>query len=94
MGLCNRIVSAVRRAAGKFGVAAASAFVGVFGGASSAFAQTDPDPEPVTITESVAVTDLASQIATIGGAALAAAFGVGAGFLIAKKAYGWMFSRV
>lgn len=40
------------------------------------------------------VTSIVTAAVTLGGAALVAAFGVGGGFRIAKKAYSWVLGRL
>ena len=60
-------------------------------GASPTFAD---GSTAITLTSVLDPTSLATAVATLGGAALLAAFTVGGGFRIAKKAYSWIFSKV
>lgn len=65
---------------------------GVGFGASQAMAQADPPA--VTITDAIDVQSLGTTVAAVGGGALVVAFGVGGGFKLAKKAYGWIFAKI
>jgi ABC-type dipeptide/oligopeptide/nickel transport system permease component len=48
----------------------------------------------VTVTEVVDLASIATAVATLGGAALVLAFGVGLGFVVARKAYRWFRSAM
>lgn len=61
--------------------------------ASNALA-TAPTPQEVVIDPVIDTASLVTTIFTVAGAGLVAAMGVGGAFIIAKKIYRWMFSKI
>ncbi len=67
------------------------------GGASDALAVPAAAPTPADFSVIYGVIDpvtMSYAIATLGGAALVAAFSVGGGFKIGKKAYSWVMGKI
>lgn len=96
MSLLSSVGSFVGKAVRKskrFAIAVIACFALLSVGTQSAMAQYTP-PDLSSLDTVIDPTTLAAGALALGGTALGAAFALGGGFRVAKKAYSWVFRKM